>query len=72
MAVKDYLWNVFAGVSHLLNALTGGDARHSLSARTGAALHRGEAWARVAAFIIDGLLFSRNHCLERAIEEELI
>lgn len=72
MAVIAYLWSVLGGLSHLLNALTGGKARNSFSARTGAALHRGSAWARVVAFIIDGLLFSRNHCLERATEEELI
>lgn len=67
-----YLENVFAGLSHLLNALTGGDARHSFSARTGAALARGEAWARPVAWTIDRLLWSRNHCLEHAREEGLI
>ncbi len=67
-----YLENVFAALSHLLNALTGGDARNSFSARTGAAMARGEAWARPVAWVIDRLLWSRNHCLEHAREEGLI
>lgn len=67
-----YLWNVFSGLSHLLNAILGGDPRVSFSARTGAALVRGAAWAKPTAAVIDGLLFSRNHCLKHAREEDLI
>lgn len=67
-----YAENVVAGFSHLLNAVTGGDARNSFSARMGAEAARG---SRLAAFVtacIDALLFSRNHCLEHAREEGLI
>lgn len=70
--LQAYVRNVGAGISHLFNALTGGDARVSFSARVGAAEHRGRKWARVVASIIDGLLFSHNHCEEQAREAELI
>lgn len=71
-ALYAYAENVLAGVSHLLNALTGGDARNSFSARAGAEAVKGRAWAKVASAIIDRLLFSRNHCIEHAREEGLI
>ena len=67
-----YLENLVAGFSHLLNALTGGDARVSFSARVGAAAYRGSVSASVIAALIDALLFSRNHCEEHAREEGLI
>lgn len=67
-----YLENVVAGFSHLLNAITGGDARVSFSARTGAAAYRGSKVAKVITALIDALLFSKNHCLEHAREEGLI
>lgn len=67
-----YLSNLIGGFSHFLNALTGGRAENSLSARCGAAAHAGKGWAKVACAVIDALLFSRNHCLERAREEGLI
>lgn len=67
-----YLRNLGAGVSHLLNAVTGGDPRYSFSARVGWAKVRGKRWAKVAAAVIDRLLFSEDHCLEHAFEEGLI
>lgn len=67
-----YLRNVGAGLSHLLNALTGGGPVNSFSARVGKAQARGRRWAAVVAAIIDAALFSRNHCLEHAREEGLI
>lgn len=70
--MRRYAENVLAGVSHLLNALTGGDARVSLSARVGASAYRGSRFAAVVAKVIDAMLFSRNHCLEHAREEGLI
>ncbi len=71
-ALWAYLQNVVGGASHLLNALTGGDCMNSFSARVGKAQHDGEAWASIAAAIIEALLFSENHCLEHAREEGLI
>lgn len=70
--MRRYLENVLAGVSHLVNALTGGDARVSLSARVGASAYRGSRFAAVVAKVIDAMLFSRNHCHEHAREEGLI
>lgn len=67
-----YLWNVFAGFSHLLNAVTGGDPMNSFSARVGAAHVNGQMWAGPVASLIDAVLFSRNHCVEHAREEGLI
>ena len=67
-----YLRNVGAGLSHLLNAVTGGDPRFSFSARVGKAQYGGKRWAKVTAWVIDRLLFSHRHCLEHAAEEGLI
>lgn len=67
-----YLRNVGAGLSHLLNSVTGGDPRYSFSARVGRAQVQGKRWANVVAAVIDRLLFSRDHCLEHAYEEGLI
>lgn len=70
--MRRYAENVLAGVSHLVNALTGGDARVSFSARVGASAYRGSRFAAVVAKVIDTMLFSRNHCREHAREEGLI
>lgn len=70
--MRTYLTNVVAGFSHFLNALTGGKPWNSFSARAGAEASKGKLLAKVASAIIDALLFSRNHCLERAREEGLI
>lgn len=67
-----YVENLIAGLSHLLNALTGGDARFSFSARCGAQAEKGKAWAKACCAVIDRLLFSKNHCIEHAREEGLI
>lgn len=67
-----YLENVVAGFSHLLNALTGGSARNSFSARVGERQHAGAEWAIWMAALIDVLAWSNNHCLEHAQEEGLI
>lgn len=67
-----YLWNLVAGISHLLNAIAGGDPRVSLSARLGAEAFHGNRVSLTLTRIIDALLFSRNHCLEHAREERLI
>lgn len=61
-----------AAFTRTLNAVLWGDAEQSLSARTGYALYRGKRWAKVVAPLIDGLLFSRNHCTEQAREAGLI
>ena len=71
-AVRRYLENVGAGVSHLINALTGGDARVSWSARLGAEAYRGNLTSAVLALIVDTVLFSKGHCFEHAREEGLI
>lgn len=67
-----YLHNLFAGASHLLNAILGGDPMNSYSARVGEAEHRGKRWARVVASMIDALLFDYDHCEEQARIEGLI
>jgi len=72
MKFRRYLENVVGGLSHLANALTGGSAGNSLSARVGAASYRGSLSAAFLAAFIDAVLFSRNHCFERANEEGLI
>lgn len=68
----DYARNVGAGLSHLLNAVTGGDPRYSFSARVGKAQERGKRWAALVASVINAALFSRDHCREHAREEGLI
>lgn len=68
----DYLRNVGAGLSHLLNAVLGGDPRYSFSARVGKAQAAGKGWAKAVGSVIDAALFSRNHCIEHAREEGLI
>ena len=72
MTLPAYLENVFAALSHLANALTGGQAMNSFSARTGAAAIQGKRWALVAERVINAVLFSRNHCREHAREEGLV
>lgn len=67
-----YLQNLFAAVSHLLNAIRGGSARYPLSAAAGEAAEDGERWGLIAEAIIDRLLFSKNHCREQAAEYGLI
>lgn len=67
-----YLENVVAGFSHLFNALTGGSAMNSFSARVGWRASQGAMWAVGVAAVIDALAFSRNHCAEHAREEGLI
>jgi len=70
--VRRYLERVIAALSHLLNALTGGSPSNSFSARVGFEAHHGKRWAIRTARLIDGLLWSRNHCHEHAREEGLI
>ena len=67
-----YLREVGAGLSHLFNAITGGKAINSFSARVGAAQRDGKVWAIAAATLIDFALRSVNHCIEHAREEGLI
>ena len=72
MKLRRYLENLIAGVSHLINAATGGDPRVSWSARLGAEAFYGNRVSAVLASMIDRLLFSRGHCREHAHEEGLI
>jgi len=72
VAVIGYVQNVFAGLSHLLNAVLGGDARHSFSARVGHLAAHDVTWAIRAELIVNAVLFSRDHCAEQAREEGLI
>lgn len=71
-AALAYLENLIAGFSHLFNALTGGSARHSFSARIGAAAYDGALWAVAVERIINSLAFSDDHCREHAVEEGLL
>ncbi len=47
------------------NSLFGGDARETISKRTGLALLAGKRWAKIAAPLIDSV-FGFNHCLNAA------
>lgn len=58
-------------LTQLLNALSWGDATHSLSARCGYALYRQKDWAMEAAPLID-LIFGAGHCVREAQRERLI
>jgi hypothetical protein len=68
----NYVLSVLSGLSHLLNAVLGGDPRYSFSARVGKAEVDGKPWARIVASIIDALLFNHDHCEEQARLEGLI
>ena len=72
MSILRYLQNLLAGFSHFINALTGGDASVTWSARLGAEAYYGNRVSTVLAEIIDRLLFSPDHCFEQAVEERLI
>jgi hypothetical protein len=47
------------------NSLLGGDARETISKRTGLALIAGKRWGKIAAPFIDSI-FGPNHCLNAA------
>lgn len=47
------------------NALFGGDARQTISTRTGKGLVAGKRWARLAAPVID-FFFGAGHCAAHA------
>lgn len=70
--MNTYLWGVFSGLSHLLNAITGGSPLNSFSARVGKAYLDGKGWARPFYSLIGLILNSPDHCLKHAREEGLI
>lgn len=47
------------------NALFGGDARETISRRTGLAVIAGKRWGRIAAIFIDWI-FGAGHCSKNA------
>ena len=55
----------------VINAILQGDARHTISARTGYAVYRGKRWAKVVAPIIDAF-FGKGHCEAQAKVEGLL
>lgn len=56
---------IAVGFDEAGNALFGGDARQTISTRTGKALIRGKRWARIVAPLID-FFFGAGHCLAHA------
>ena len=68
-----YLINVLASCSVVLNALTGGSYRNTFSARTGYASMAGKNWAIVVEKVINSIpVFKANHCYLEARNEGLI
>lgn len=67
-----YVVNLLVGADEIGNAVLAGDPRHTISARTGYALHRGKTWAKVAAPVINTLMGSSEHCAHAARSEGLI
>lgn len=56
---------IAVGFDEAGNALFGGDARQTISTRTGRALVAGKRWARIVAPCID-FFFGAGHCLAHA------
>jgi hypothetical protein len=67
-----YLVNLLVGADEVGNAVLAGSPRHTISARTGYALHRGKTWAKLAAPVINTLMGSPDHCADAARSEGLI
>ena len=57
--------SMFISFDECGNDAMGGTIGMTISAQVGNALKRGRQWAKVAAFIIDGLL-GQGHCLSKA------
>ena len=69
----NYLIDILASFSVMLNTLTGGSYRNTFSARVGYESSRGVKWAkRMEGFINMAPFFSSNHCKLEAINEGLI
>lgn len=58
-------------IDELINAFLQGDARHTISARTGYAVYRGKRWGKLLAPMIDAI-FGKGHCEAQARAEGLI
>jgi len=68
-----YLINVLASFSVVINTLTGGSYRNTFSARTGCAASKGSKWAVVAEKAINAIpAFKANHCYLEAKNEGLL
>ena len=59
--------NVLLGLDQTLNALLGGRPRETISGTVGRALSQFSPplWAKVAGFLIDGVL-GKHHCIQQA------
>lgn len=64
-------WQVALGLDYLLNALTWGSVKQTVSARAGYADYRGKRWARLVVPVIDAI-FGGGHCHRQAVREQLI
>jgi hypothetical protein len=50
------------------NTIFGGQPNVTISEKTGNALLEGKLWAKIAAFVIDGM-FGKGHCLSNATKK---
>ena len=59
--------NVLLGIDQTVNALLGGRPRETISGTVGRALTQfaPPLWAKVAGFLIDGVL-GKHHCIQQA------
>lgn len=68
--MKNYLLNLAIGIDQLANALIGGSADETLSARAHRMRAKGQRWWGWTASAIDRLFFwQRDHCLNAHLAE---
>ena len=68
--MKNYLLNLAIGMDQLANALIGGSADETLSARAHRMRAKGQRWWGWTASAIDRLFFwQRDHCLKAHLAE---
>lgn len=68
--MRNYLLNLAIGIDQLANALIGGSADETLSARAHRMREKGQRWWGWTAGAIDRLFFwERDHCLKAHLAE---
>lgn len=69
--MKQYIINVCASLSVVLNTLLGGSYRNTFSARAGyQAYVNDKQWAKIAVKVIDAMFwFDANHCHSEYLNE---
>ena len=59
-------------LNQLVNTIWRGKARETISGTVGRAQLHGEAWAALAAWLIEALpVFRKGHCLRQAAKEQV-